>query len=92
MLIYLFALIDIHTLFILLTHNNLSPIYVFSGSSFALLKGGIFFILSKDILSFFDIIVSFIMMFLLIGNLFTILYWIIGIYLVYKIIMSFAAF
>ncbi|MFW6285949.1 MAG: hypothetical protein ACOC16_02150 [Nanoarchaeota archaeon] len=91
MLIILFALVDIHTLFVLIFHEYLSNLYVFSGASFAILKGLLFFLPSRDLFSLLDIICGFFMLFLLITNLPNFICWTIIVYLVYKIIMSFGA-
>lgn len=90
MIILILALVDIHTLFVLIMHNYLPAIYVFSGSSFAILKGLIFYLPSRDLFSLLDIIIGVLMLFLLIGELFNIIWWVIAIYLIYKIIMSFS--
>ena len=90
MIIILFALIDIHTLFVLLFHSHLPAIYVFSGSSFAILKGLIFFIPTRDIFSLLDILVGCIMLFLLVAKLATFVNVIVGLFLLYKIVMSLA--
>lgn len=92
MIVLILALIDIHTLFILVFHNYLTPIYIFSGSSFAILKGVIFYLPSRDLFSLIDIILGVLMLFLLIGELFNFIWWIIFLYLTYKIVLSFGAF
>lgn len=91
MIVLILALIDVHTLFVLLFHNSLPALYVFSGSSFAILKGLIFYLPSRDVFSLIDIIVGFLMFFLLLGELWSFVWWMIFLYLTYKIIGSFAA-
>ena len=88
MLLLLLTLIDAHTLFVLIFYEYLSPIYIFSGTVFAFLKGGIFYLLSRDLFSLLDIIVSILILVLLFGTLWSFLYWIIFVYLAYKIIMG----
>lgn len=92
MLLILLTLIDIHTLLVLLFHNYMAPLYIFAGSSFALAKGTMFYLSSRDLFSLFDIIVGVLMLFLLIGDLFIPIKWIIGLYLTYKIILGFMSF
>lgn len=89
-LLLLLTLVDIHTLFVLIFHNHLSTLYVFSGASFAILKGLIFYIPYRDKFSLGDIIIGFLMLFLLITELFNFLWWIIAIFLGYKIITGLA--
>jgi hypothetical protein len=91
MIIIILALIDIHTLFVLLFHNHLPAIYVFSGSSFAILKGLTFYLPFRDMFSLIDIIIGTLMLFLLLGELWNFIWWFILLYLIYKIISSFAA-
>jgi hypothetical protein len=91
MLILLFVLVDVHTLFVLFFHNHLSLLYVFSGASLAILKGLIFFLPGRDIFSFFDIVTGVLMLFLLFGELWMFLYVLIVLFLSYKIVMSFGA-
>lgn len=90
-ILLILTLVDIHTLFVLIFHNYLSNLYVFSGSSFALLKGLIFYIPFRDKFSLGDVIVGFLMLFLLFTELFTFLWWIIALFLIYKIIAGLAA-
>jgi len=90
-IVLLLALVDIHTLFVLLFHNYLSNLYVFSGASFAILKGLIFYIPFRDKFSLCDIIVGTIMLFLLVTELFDIITTIIVLFLGYKIIASLAS-
>lgn len=92
MMLLLLTLVDIHTLFVLIFHDFLSPTYVLAGSTFAMTKGIIFYLGSRDLFSMIDIIIGVLMLFLLIGNLFSFISWMIGIYLVYKIVMSLALF
>lgn len=89
LLIWILAIIDLHTLFVLLAFNYLPDMYVFSGSSFAMLKGLVFFIPSQDIFSFLDILTGFLMLFLLLGGMWSVLWWSLFVYLIYKLIMSF---
>jgi len=88
--LWVLALVDIHTLIVLLFNDFMSPLYIFSGSSFAILKGIIFYLPNRDLFSLIDIIVGFFMLFLLIGSLWNLIWWFIFLYLMYKIIMSFA--
>ncbi len=92
MIFLLLTLIDIHTLFVLFFHEYLSFIYVLSGSTLAISKGLIFFITGKDLFSILDIISGLIMLFLLIGNLWTPIFWIIAAYFSYKIIFGLSIF
>ena len=46
MLVVLLALIDIHTLIILLLHTHISPIYFLCGVLLGIIKGLIFFLIS----------------------------------------------
>lgn len=87
--IWALALIDVHTLIVLLFSDFMSPLYIFSGSTFALFKGLIFYLPNRDLFSLLDIITGFVMLFLLIGALWGIVWWTLFIYLIYKIIMSF---
>lgn len=89
MILIILALVDIHTLFVLLFHNYLSTIYVLSGSTLAIMKGLTFFIPSRDLFSLIDIIVGVLMLILLLGEMWGIFFWPILIYLLYKIILSF---
>lgn len=91
MLIILFALVDVHTLFVLLFADYLSTVYVLSGSTLAIIKGMFFYIPFRNLFSLLDIIVGLIMLFLLLGNLWSIFWWPIFLFLVYKIVLSFAA-
>ena len=87
-LLYILLLIDIHTLFVLVFSSTLSTMYIFTGFSLAFLKGIVFFILSKDLLSFVDIIMSLLMLLLLFSMMPLVLKIIIFFYLFYKIWMS----
>ncbi len=89
MIIIALALIDIHTLFVLLLADTLPFIWVLSGSTMAILKGLFFYIPTRDFFSLLDIIVGLTMLFLLITTLHVVIFWMIFIYLIYKIIMSF---
>ena len=89
MILIVLALIDIHTLFVLLFHDYLSLIYVLSGSTLAIMKGLTFFIPSRDFFSLLDIIVGVLMLILVFGSMWSIIFWPILIYLLYKIILSF---
>ena len=88
MLIYVLALIDIHTLFVLLFHSNLNYGYIFTGFSIAFVKGLIFFSIGRDLFSLIDIIISLLMLLLLFNIMPLIIKIIIALYLSYKIIMS----
>lgn len=90
MILKLLALIDIHTLFVLVFYQYLPFMYVLAGSTFMLAKGLLFYVPGKDLFSLIDIIVGCIMLFLLVGNLYFLIWWAIFFYLVYKIAMSFA--
>lgn len=90
MMLLILTLVDVHTLFVLIFHNHLSPLYVFSGSSFAILKGLIFYVPYRDKFSFADIVVGVFMLFLLITELPSFLWWIISLFLIYKIVAGFA--
>lgn len=90
-ILLILTLVDIHTLFVLIFHNHLPALYVFSGSSFALLKGLVFYIPFRDKFSLGDVIVGVLMLFLLFTNLFPIIWWMIAIFLIYKIIAGLAA-
>lgn len=90
-ILLLLTLVDIHTLFVLIFHDYLSGLYIFSGASFAILKGIIFYVPFRDKFSLADIIVGFLMLLLLITELFTFLWWMIALFLIYKIISGLAA-
>ncbi len=90
MILWILALIDIHTLIVLMFNEYMSPLYIFSGSSFAILKGIIFYLPNRDFFSLLDIIVGVLMLFLLIGSLWNLIWWTIFLYLIYKIVLSFA--
>jgi len=92
MLIIALALIDIHTLGVLLFHENLSFIWVLSGSTLAIMKGLLFYLPSRDIFSLLDMICGLLMLFLLLGGLWAIIWWAIFFYLSYKIFMSFLSY
>ncbi len=92
MIVKILALIDLHTLFVLMFHDYLPLMYIVAGATFPFTKGLIFYLSSKDLFSFIDMLVGLIMLFLLVGSIWGFLWWIIFIYLVYKIILSFAAF
>lgn len=87
--VWVLALIDVHTLIVLLFSDFMSPLYIFSGSTFALFKGLIFYLPNRDLFSLLDIVTGFLMLFLLIGHLYGIIWWSLFSYLMYKIIMSF---
>lgn len=91
MIILLLVLVDIHTLFVLLFYNFLPFHYVLAGSTFPIMKGLFFFLPNRDLFSLIDIIIGLIMFFLLIGDLFSWVWWSIFIYLVYKIVLSIVA-
>ena len=90
MLVKILALVDLHTLFVLIFYNYLPFSYVLAGSTFMLTKGLLFSIPDRDVFSFIDILVGCIMFFLVIGSLYSIVWWAIFFYLIYKITMSFA--
>lgn len=89
MLLILLTLLDLHTLFVLLFWEYLSPLYVFAGSSFILLKGGLFYAIGRDWFSLLDVIIGVLMLLLLLGPLPAFIAWPIGIFLLYKIILGF---
>lgn len=89
MLLIILTLIDLHTLFVLLFWEYLSPLYVFAGSSFILLKGIVFYAISGDLFSLIDLICGILMLFLLIGPLFSVITWVIALFLIYKIVLGF---
>ncbi|MCA9486975.1 hypothetical protein H6501_02675 [Candidatus Woesearchaeota archaeon] len=91
MIILLLTLIDVHTLFILIFHSYLPSLYVFSGATFAFLKGLVFYLPTRDLFSFLDMFISLFVLFLLIGNLWWPIFFLILFYLLYKIVLSFAA-
>lgn len=88
MLIYFLALVDIHTLFVLLFHSSLNYAYIFTGFSIAFIKGLIFFSISKDLFSLIDIIISILMLLLIFSLMPMLVKALIALYLIYKIIMS----
>jgi len=88
----LLTLIDLHTLFVFLTRNLLPLEYSFLGGSLSILKGLIFFLPTKDLFSFLDIIVGIIVLLSLIINIHIIISIIIVLYLIYKIIGALASF
>ena len=88
-IVWILALIDVHTLAVLLFHNYMSVTYVMAGATLPILKGLFFFITSGDFFSFLDILSGFLMFFLLIGGLWSFVWWFLFIYLIYKITMSF---
>ncbi|MFP4402582.1 MAG: hypothetical protein ACLFPL_05125 [Candidatus Nanoarchaeia archaeon] len=88
MLIYLLVLIDIHTLFVLLSHSVLPISYVLSGFTLAFVKGLVFYLIGQDLFSLIDMIVAVLMLLLLFNIMPIILYILISLYLLYKIIMS----
>lgn len=90
MIIKVLALVDIHTLLVLLFSDYMSTTYILAGATFPIIKGIIFFLPSSDLFSLVDIIIGIIMFFLLIGPLWGFLWWIIFAYLIYKIILSFS--
>lgn len=89
MILIILALIDIHTLFVLTFHEFLSTTYILSGATMAISKGLVFFIPSRDLFSLIDIIIGTVMLILLITTMNSILFWLIFMYLLYKIVMSF---
>ena len=91
-IIKILALVDIHTLFVLIFHNSLPFTYVLAGATFPIMKGLVFFLPNKDVFSFIDIVIGFIMLILLFGSLWSFVWWIIFFYLVYKILFSFVSF
>ena len=87
-LLYALLLVDIHTLFVLLFASYLPTLYVFTGFSIAFAKGLIFYLMSRDIFSLIDIIMSILMILLIFNIMPMIMKVIIFVYLVYKIWMS----
>lgn len=88
MLLLLLTLIDVHTLFILLFHEYLNGWYIFSGTVFAMLKGLVFYAISRDLFSLFDIITGILILFLLFGGLWSIFFWPVFFFLTYKVVMG----
>ncbi len=92
MIIILLALVDIHTLLVLLFHEYMGTVWVLSGSTIAIMKGLMFYIPGRDLFSLLDIITGCIMLSLLVfGGLWNFLWWSIFIYLSVKIMLSFMA-
>jgi len=92
LILLILTLVDIHTLFVLIFHNYLPLLYVLGGSTFAIIKGMIFYIPFKNTFSLIDIIIGITMLFLLIGELFSFIYLSIFIFLSYMILMSLSVF
>jgi len=88
MLILILALVDLHTLFVLLFHNYLPTIYILAGSTFPIIKGVIYYIPTKNLFSLADIIIGILMLTLLFANIWNFLTYIISGFLIYKIILS----
>ena len=91
MLLWILLLIDVHTLFVLIFHEFLSLAYVFSGGSLLILKGLIFYLQGRDLLSLLDIVVGFIMLFLMLTIFWNFIWAILFFYLGYKVVISASA-
>ncbi len=89
LIVKLLALIDLHTLLVLFFADYMSTIYVLVGATLPMMKGLFFYLTSRDVLSFIDIIVGIIMLFMVIGDLWSFIWWTLVIYEIYKIILSF---
>ena len=89
LIVKLLALIDLHTLLVLFFSDYMSTIYILAGATFPMMKGLFFYLTSRDVLSFLDIIVGIIMLFIVIGDLWNFIWWTLVIYETYKIILSF---
>lgn len=88
-ILYILALIDIHTLFVWVFYPLLPSHYVFTGATFSIVKGLIFMIPSKNLFSLLDIIVGLLVMLLFFTDMFLIVWWLVFLFLTYKIAMSF---
>ncbi len=88
MILWLLILVDVHTLFVLLFHEFLPLVYVFSGGSLLILKGLLFYLQGRDLLSLMDIVVGFIMLFLMFTSFWSFLWAILFFYLGYKIVIT----
>lgn len=86
----LLVLIELHTLFIIIFHESLSAIYLFSGFSFLFAKGLFFALLKKDPFSYADIVVSLLLLLLLVNLMPTFLLIILSVYLLIRTFMAFA--
>lgn len=92
MIVKILALVDLHTLLVLMFHDYMPAIYILAAASFPFAKGLLFYLSSRDLFSMVDMIIGIIMLFLLVGTLWSFLWWSIFVYLAYKVILSFAAF
>lgn len=84
----LLLLIELHTIFVMIFYEQLSPIYVFSGFSFLFLKGLFFFLFFRDNFGIADMIISLFLL-LLIWNVLPFIFWILFlIYFIIRIILG----
>ena len=89
LIVKLLALVDLHTLLVLFFADYMSTIYVLAGATLPMTKGLFFYLTSRDIFSFLDIMVGIIMLFMVIGDLWNFIWWTLVIYEIYKIVLSF---
>ena len=91
LILRLLALIDIHTLVIVVLHDYLPIYYLLSGTSLSIFKGLVFFFPTRDLFSLIDILIGIMILFMAFLDIWGFLWLLVVIYLSYKIIMSFAA-